>query len=88
MATATREMDAQHAAPLQRRYLIRFKEGTLRQRPLRIPGYFVGTRDIGPVHCHIGFEARRAHNGISRGCLMICAASARARRGGGTRAWT
>jgi hypothetical protein len=81
-------MDAQHAASLQHRYLIRFEGDTLRQRPLRIPGYFVGTWDIDPVHCHIGFEGRRAHNGISCGCLMICAASARARRGGGTRAWT
>lgn len=88
MATATREVDAQHTASLQHRYLIRFEKDTLRQQPLRISGYFVGTWDIDPVHCHIGFEARRAHNGISCGCPMIWAASARARRGGGTRAWT
>ncbi len=38
-------MDAEHAASLQRRYLIRFEEDTLRQRPLwiRLIIEFLGT---------------------------------------------
>lgn len=45
MATATKGTDADHAATLQRRYLIRFEEGTLRQRPLwiRLIIEFLGT---------------------------------------------
>jgi hypothetical protein len=33
MADATGDMDAEHAQSLGRRYLIRFEEDTLRQRP-------------------------------------------------------
>jgi aquaporin Z len=45
MATATKDMDAGHAASLRRRYLIRFEEDTLRLRPLwiRLIIKFVGT---------------------------------------------
>ena len=44
MADVT-DMDAEHAASLQRRYLIRFEEDTLRQRPLwiRLIIEFLGT---------------------------------------------
>jgi len=44
MADAT-DMDSEHAASLQRRYLIRFEEDTLRQRPLwiRLIIEFMGT---------------------------------------------
>ena len=34
MANVTGDMDSEHAASLRRRYLIRFEEDTLRQRPL------------------------------------------------------
>ncbi len=45
MATATKGMDAERAASLQHRYLIRFEEDTLRQRPLwiRLIIEFLGT---------------------------------------------
>jgi aquaporin Z len=45
MATATKDADAEHAASMQRRYLIRFEEDTLRQRPLwiRLIIEFLGT---------------------------------------------
>lgn len=45
MATATKDADAEHAASMQRRYLIRFDEDTLRQRPLwiRLIIEFLGT---------------------------------------------
>jgi hypothetical protein len=36
MAAVTDDMDAEHAASLRRRCLIRFEEDTLRPRPLRI----------------------------------------------------
>jgi len=36
MAKVTGDMDAEHAVSLGRRYLIRFEEDTLRQRPLWI----------------------------------------------------
>jgi hypothetical protein len=36
MAAVTDDMDAEHAASLRRRHLIRFGEDTLRPRPLRI----------------------------------------------------
>jgi aquaporin Z len=45
MATTTEGTDAEHQAALQRRYLIRFEEDTLRQRPLwiRLIIEFLGT---------------------------------------------
>jgi aquaporin Z len=45
MATVTDDMDAEHAASLRRRYLIRFEEDTLRPRPLwiRLIIEFLGT---------------------------------------------
>jgi len=45
MATATKDADAEHAASMQRRYLIRFEEDMLRQRPLwiRLIIEFLGT---------------------------------------------
>ena len=45
MATATEDMDAEHAASLGRRYLIRFEEDTLQSRSLwiRLIIEFVGT---------------------------------------------
>ncbi len=36
MAAVTDDIDAEHAASLRRRYLIRFEEDTLRPRPLWI----------------------------------------------------
>lgn len=45
MATASRDTDAEHVASIQRRYLIRFEEDMLRQRPLwiRLIIEFLGT---------------------------------------------
>jgi aquaporin Z len=45
MATAAKDTDAERAASMQRRYLIRFDEDTLRQRPLwiRLIIEFLGT---------------------------------------------
>ncbi len=45
MADVTQDVDAEHAASLRRRYLIRFEEDTLRQRPLwiRLIIEFLGT---------------------------------------------
>src|SRR5450432_2361942 len=45
MADVTADMDSEHAASLGRRYLIRFEEDTLRQRPLwiRLIIEFLGT---------------------------------------------
>ena len=45
MATAAKDTDAERAASMQRRYLIRFEEDTLRQRPLwiRLIIEFLGT---------------------------------------------
>ena len=45
MADVTTDMDAAHADSLGRRYLIRFEEDTLRQRPLwiRLIIEFLGT---------------------------------------------
>ena len=45
MADVTADKDADHAAALGRRYLIRFEEDTLRQRPLwiRLIIEFLGT---------------------------------------------
>jgi aquaporin Z len=45
MATATKDADAEHISSMQRRYLIRFEEDTLRQRPLwiRLIIEFLGT---------------------------------------------
>ncbi len=45
MADVTADPDAEHAASLRRRYLIRFEEDTLRQRPLwiRLIIEFLGT---------------------------------------------
>src|SRR6516162_10522634 len=45
MASTTDDMDAEHADSLRRRYLVRFEEDTLRQRPLwiRLIIEFLGT---------------------------------------------
>ncbi len=45
MTTATEDMDAEHAASLRRRYLIRFEEDMLPPRPLwiRLIIEFLGT---------------------------------------------
>jgi hypothetical protein len=57
------------------------------KNPGRVPGrYFCGS---GPLSLAAGDASRHdAHDGVSRGCPMILAASARARREGGTNAWT
>jgi len=34
MASVANDVDAEHAAAARRRYLVRFEEDTLRQRPL------------------------------------------------------
>jgi hypothetical protein len=54
MATATEDMDAEHAASLGRRYLIRFEEDTLRSRPLwiRLVIEFVGTLVLVTLKAH------------------------------------
>ena len=61
MADVTTDMDADHAASLGRRYLIRFEEDTLRQRPLwiRLIIEFLGTFVLVTVAAGSGDQSLR-----------------------------
>ena len=79
MATATEGMDAEHAASLGRRYLIRFEEDTLRPRPLwiRLIIEFVGTFVLVTVAAGSGVINHYAGgNPISRTAAVIAPGAA------------
>jgi len=79
MADVTTDSDAEHTAAVRRRYLIRFEEDTLRQRPLwiRLIIEFVGTFVLVTVAAGSGVINHYAGGGpISRTAAVI------ARRGG------
>jgi aquaporin Z len=70
MANVTDDMDAEHAASLGRRYLIRFEEDTLRQRPLWIE--FLGTFVLVTVAAGAGVINHYAGgNPVSRTAAVI-----------------
>ncbi len=74
MATATKGMDAEREAALGRRYLIRFEEDTLRQRPLwiRLIIEFLGTFVLVTVAAGAGVISNYAGGGpISRTAAVI-----------------
>ena len=74
MADVTADMDAEHAASLGRRYLIRFEEDTLRQRPLwiRLIIEFLGTFVLVTVAAGSGVINHYAGGGpISRTAAVI-----------------
>jgi len=74
MADVTGEMDGEHAQSLGRRYLIRFEEDTLRQRPLwiRLIIEFVGTFVLVTVAAGSGVINHYAGgNPISRTAAVI-----------------
>ena len=74
MATDTNDADAEHAAALRRRYLIRFEEDTLRQRPLwiRLIIEFLGTFVLVTVAAGSGEIKHYAGGGpISRTAAVI-----------------
>jgi aquaporin Z len=79
MATPTRETDAERAASVQRRYLIRFEEDTLRQRPLwiRLIVEFLGTFVLVTVAAGSGAINQYAGGGpISRTAAVIAPGAA------------
>jgi aquaporin Z len=69
MADVTADKDADHAAALGRRYLIRFEEDTLRQRPLwiRVIIEFVGTFVLVTAAARAGVINHHAGGGRSAG---------------------
>jgi aquaporin Z len=74
MATFTDDMDAEHAASLRRRYLIRFEEDTLAPRPLwvRVIIEFLGTFVLVTVAAGAGVINHYAGgNPISRTAAVI-----------------
>jgi aquaporin Z len=74
MASVTDDMDAEHAASLGRRYLIRFEEDTLRPRPLwiRLIIEFLGTFVLVTVAAGSGVINHYAGGGpISRTAAVI-----------------
>ena len=74
MADATADMDAEHAASLGRRYLIKFEEDTLRPRPLwiRLIIEFLGTFILVTVAAGSGVINHYAGGGpISRTAAVI-----------------
>jgi len=74
MASAAEDMDAEHAASLGRRYLVRFEEDTLRQRPLwiRLIIEFLGTFVLVTVAAGAGVINHYAGGGpISRTAAVI-----------------
>jgi len=74
MAAVTDDMDADHAASLRRRYLIKFEEDTLRPRPLwiRLIIEFVGTFVLVTVAAGSGVINHYAGGGpISRTAAVI-----------------
>jgi len=79
MADVTVDKDAEHAAALGRRYLIRFEEDTLRQRPLwiRVIIEFVGTFVLVTVAAGSGVINHYAGGGpISRTAAVIAPGAA------------
>ena len=79
MADVTVDKDAEHAAALGRRYLIRFEEDTLRQRPLwiRVIIEFVGTFVLVTVAAGSGVINQYAGGGpISRTAAVIAPGAA------------
>ena len=79
MADVTVDKDAEHAAALGRRYLIRFEEDTLRQRPLwiRVIIEFVGTFVLVTVAAGSGVINKYAGGGpISRTAAVIAPGAA------------
>ena len=79
MADITVDKDAEHAAALGRRYLIRFEEDTLRQRPLwiRVIIEFVGTFVLVTVAAGSGVINQYAGGGpISRTAAVIAPGAA------------
>ena len=74
MANVTADVDGEHAASLGRRYLVRFEEDTLRQRPLwiRLIIEFVGTFVLVTVAAGSGVINHYAGGGpISRTAAVI-----------------
>jgi len=69
MADVTADMDAEHAASLRRRYLIKFEEDTLRPRPLwiRLIIEFLGTFVLVTVAAGSGVINHYAGGGRSAG---------------------
>ena len=79
MADITADKDAEHAEALGRRYLIRFEEDTLRQRPLwiRVIIEFVGTFVLVTVAAGAGVINHYAGGGpISRTAAVIAPGAA------------
>src|SRR5215469_328181 len=79
MADVTADKDADHATALGRRYLIRFEEDTLRQRPLwiRVIIEFVGTFVLVTVAAGAGVINHYAGGGpISRAAAVIAPGAA------------
>jgi aquaporin Z len=79
MADGTDRMDQAHADALQRRYLIRFEEDTLRQRPLRIRVIieFIGTFVLVTVAAGSGVINHYVGGGpVSRAAAVIAPGAA------------
>ena len=79
MADVTADMDAEHAASLGRRYLIKFEEDTLRPRPLwiRLIIEFAGTFVLVTVAAGSGVINHYAGGGpISRTAAVIAPGAA------------
>src|SRR6516164_8035527 len=79
MASTTDDMDTEHADSLRRRYLVRFEEDTLRQRPLwiRLIIEFLGTFVLVTVAAGAGVINHYAGgNQISRTAAVIAPGAA------------
>jgi len=79
MASTTDDMDAEHADSLRRRYLVRFEEDTLRQRPLwiRLIIEFLGTFVLVTVAAGAGVINHYVGGGpISRTAAVIAPGAA------------
>jgi aquaporin Z len=79
MANTASETDAEHAAAVGRRYLVRFEEDTLRQRPLwiRVIIEFIGTFVLVTVAAGAGVINDYAGGGpISRAAAVIAPGAA------------
>lgn len=79
MANVTSDLDAEHAASVRRRYLIRFEEDTLRERPLwlRLIVEFLGTGVLVTVAAGSGVINHYAGGGpISRTAAVIAPGAA------------
>jgi aquaporin Z len=79
MASTTDDMDAEHADSLRHRYLVRFEEDTLRQRPLwiRLIIEFLGTFVLVTVAAGAGVINHYVGGGpISRTAAVIAPGAA------------